>query len=326
MQGQKNSLSTFNFNMKQKVFLTSVLCFFVPIVLGYILIEVLVLQIPFNYKNTASFFNSENDKIETIILGSSQMNNAVNPKYLDKTAINFASTSQHHDLDYNIYNQTKSKLNNLKYVVIELSYAHLELPHNGKYFWKNSVYLKYYGVNAFNRNTYFKDRLIYLSNPDFYSRSLYDYNILNKQEANYNSYGFDENNFQGSFKNLAFSEEKIAEMKIKVRKTNQDLQKENTVFLFKMLDDLESNKYNVIIATLPVYKTYVEYIDTSVVKRRDSILEVINKKYKNVSFLKEENDTTLFTVTDFINHNHLNPNGAEKFTKKLNTHINTLKN
>jgi hypothetical protein len=320
MQGRKNNLSIFSFKPVHRGFLKQVLVFFIPVVLIFTLVEYFVLQIPANYITTSNYFNSEKDNIEILALGPSQMNSAINPAYFNKPAICLASTSQHHNLDFEILKQTKDRLPKLKYVILELSFSHLELPHNSKDFWKNSIYLKYYGVNAFKRKTYFKDRLIFLSNPDIYSRKLVEHYIERKESPHFNRFGFDEDNYDGLFKGLKYDEKAITQKPFRINsRINEALFNHNLAFLYKMLDYTESEGLKVIVCSMPLYKTYVKERDTTLVRRRDSVLDVIQSRYANVRIFNKESDTINYIVSDYINQNHLNPRGAEKFTKELNS-------
>jgi hypothetical protein len=60
------------------------LVFFIPVVLCYVLLEVMVLNMPMNYKNTSEYFHTEKEQIEIMALGPSQTNNAINPAHFDK--------------------------------------------------------------------------------------------------------------------------------------------------------------------------------------------------------------------------------------------------
>ena len=322
MQDQKSSSSIFSFKKSHRRFLKQSLVFFIPVVLLYIIIELLVLQIPFNYDATSSFFNSEKEQIEIMALGPSQTNSAINPKYFEITTISLASTSQHHNLDFKILKQTKDRLPNLKYLVLELSYSHLELPHNSKDFWKNSVYLKYYNINAFERNTYFKDKLIFLARPDIYSKHLVNHYIKKKPGPTLNNFGFNENVSEGLFYNLEYNDSLITSKKFRINtEPNLTLFKYNTEFLFEMLDYTKKHNLNVVISTIPLYKTYLKARNPKILKRRDSILGVISEKYSNVRIFYKESDTIRFTTSDYVNQNHLNPRGAEKFSIELNEFI-----
>lgn len=322
MQDQKSNLSIFSFKKMQRNFLKRILVFFIPVVLLYIILELLVLQIPFNYVTTSAYFNSEKDEIEIIALGPSQTNSAVNPKFFDKSAISLASTSQHHNLDFKILKQTKDRLSKLEYVVLELSYSHLELPHNSKNFWKNNIYLKYYDVNAFERKTYFKDRLIYLTRPDIYSKHLTNHYIRKKEGPTLNKYGFNEKVNKGLFYSLEYSDSLIAFKNFKINiSPNLKTFNHNTAFLYDMLDYIQKEDLKVIVCTMPLYKTYLDKRNPDILTRRDSILRLLPNKYNNVKIFERENDTVNFSTSDYINHNHLNPRGAKKFSKALNEFI-----
>lgn len=322
MQGPKRTLSIFNFNDAQLRFLKYCIGFFTPVIIAYTVLELLVLNLPINYKVFGDYFNEHSNEIEVIALGSSQMKCGFNPDFSDESASNFASTSQHHNEDFHIIKGTRNRASNLKYVLLEVSYNHLELPHHPNDYWKNSIYLKYYGVNAFERPTYFKDRLVYLSNPRFYSNKLMEHYFYENNKIQLNRYGFDTNNFEGSFKNLRYDESKIALHKFKIiKRENKTIFKKNTAYLFEMLDYLKSENLKVVVCTLPLYKTYLNERNKSIVRRRDSILEIIKMQYSNVIVLNKENDTLQFNVKDFLNENHLNPDGAKKFTALVNDAI-----
>lgn len=322
MQDQKSNLSIFSFKKTQRSFLKRILVFFIPVVLLYSVLEVLVLQIPFNYITTSAYFNSEKDEIEILALGPSQTNSAINPKFFDKSAISLASTSQHHNLDFKILKQTKDRLPKLEYVFLELSYSHLELPHNSKNFWKNSIYLKYYDVNAFERNTYFKDKLIYLARPDLYSKSLVNHYIKKKEEPTLNKYGFNEKVAVGLFYGLEYNDSIIATKKFRINiLPDLELFEYNTALLYEVLDYTQKEGLKVIVSTIPIYKAYLDKRNPDILRRRDSILRLLPIKYSNVKTFERENDTVNFGTSDYVNHNHLNPRGAEKFSKALNEFI-----
>ena len=76
-----------------------------------------------------------------------------------------------------------------------------------------------------------------------------------------------------------------------------------------------------VLTSLPMHRYYLRGRNPNILRRRDSILELVLENYKNVRAFRKEEDTIHFKTSDYINHNHLNPRGAEKFTKELNTFI-----
>ena len=126
----------------QKKFLTYCLLFFVPVIAGYLVMEYLSRDLPSVFKANAEYIERENDNFETLVLGSSQIQSAINPEWLDSPTLNVASGDQHHDTDYKLLKFFQKNIPQLKTVVLEVSYSHFELPHNGRDFWKNALYLK----------------------------------------------------------------------------------------------------------------------------------------------------------------------------------------
>lgn len=310
--------------MKKALIKYSIL-FFIPVIGIYILLEALVLSMPANYKNSSDYYNENKNSIEIIALGSSQMAGAINPEYFNKPAICLASSSQHHKLDFTIFKQLQLESKKTKYVIIELSPNHLNLPHNTKSFWKNSVYLKYFNVNAFERETYFKDELIYISNPDLYSKKMMEYYLLKTDNTKLNKYGYNLNVSESIFKKYDFDEIEISKLKTNSNQLeNPEIFKHNTAYLFSMLNYYKENNIHPIICTLPLYKTYRNNLNANIVNRRDSIISVIKNKYPEVTFFEAEKDTATFKIYDYSNANHLNPDGAKKFTLKLNEIINKI--
>lgn len=308
-----------------KKFITYLLLFFIPVVLGYAVMEYLTLNLPSGYKKNSALLKTKAETIEVLVLGSSQMKDAVNAALLKQPAINLASGDQHHNTDFKLLQGVLPKLPNLKTVVLEVSYSHFELPHNSKDFWKHPVYLKYYGVNCFERNTYFKDRLIYLSLPPFYSEKIYDHYIERKDPAGFNSFGFDTLNYSGLFMNLKYNEKEIAKKRFKINLTPQpEIFATNTSLFFDFLDYLKERDLKVIICTAPMYKSYLPVRVPEILARRDSILQLVSNKYSNIEFLLHEEDTLGFKVKDYWNQSHLNPDGAQKFTQLLQKKLDSL--
>ena len=307
----------------QRRFIKYTISFFIPVLLGYLTVELLTLNLPMNYKTTSQFLNSHQDNIEVLILGSSQMKDGIDPSQLDKLSLNMASGDQHHNSDFKLMKGLIDRLPNLKTVVLEVSYSHFELLHNSKDFWKNSIYLKYYKVNAFERNTYFKDRLIFLSHPPFFAKKMDAHYIKKENLSGFNSFGSDTNNYSGRFKDHKYNESDIAKSNFKIN-INSDLEifDNNTQLFFDMITFLEERKLKVILCHTPVYKTYLPKRIPEILKRRDSIISMILSENPEIRLLNKEEDTIHYDVYDFTNQSHLNSKGAKTFSQSLNDVLN----
>lgn len=299
--------------------------FFTPVVLVYIIVEFLLLSIPTNFSIIGDYLDKNKDTIEVAVFGSSQVKNAVNPEFIDKPTINFSSTMQHHNIDFQLLKQTRKRLKNLQTVVFEISFSHFEIGHNSKYYWKSNVFLKYYDVNILNRIPYPSDRLLFVSHPGYFSKLLLSNYIQPKEAIVYNKYGFNKNRYLGKFKTLQYDTLKINNSFIKKIKNraNKKIFDHNVTFFYKMLDYCKEEGLNIIIMSPPTYTNYNKIRNPIILKRRDSILKVLANKYQNIYFLNSENDPD-FTATMFWNENHLNSDGAEIFSKKLSEIINKI--
>lgn len=306
--------------MKPRKFITYSLLFFLPVLLGYGLVEYLTLQLPSSVKANGAYLERMSKNFEVLVLGSSQMKDAVNPVWLSKPTLNLASGDQHHDTDFKLLRALLPGLPNVRTVVLEVSYSHLELPHNGPDFWKNALYLKYYDVNCYERGTYFKDRLIYLSRPPFFSKKINEYYFQKKTTEAYNLYGFDTINFDGRFQKLNYDRTKIGQAKrFKINLIpSEAIFHKNKALLLEILDYLDEQQIRVIICTVPMYEGYLEKRNPSILQRRNRTLDEIKTNYHNVVILREEENTTHYQVRDFWNESHLNPRGAVKFSHTLN--------
>lgn len=325
MQDQKKNSSISSFKKDFLHFVKISCFFFIPVILVYVVLEALVIQIPTSYKLKGEYLNKNADNIEIMFLGSSQIKNSVNPKLIDRSSINLSSTSQHHNTDFKILKQTRDRIPKLNTVILEVSYGHFELPHNTKYFWKNNLFLKYYNVNTFDRATYFKDELIYTSRPGYFSKQLINHYIKKTVQYSFNEYGFDENNFEGKFKKHKYNVEKLLKTNVKIeRRAHLNLFNYNVNYFYRMLDYCKKEGFEVVIVSPPIFKSYNALRNPDILRRRDSIINIISKKYDNIYFFNSEEDS-YFKANSFRNENHLNPNGAELYSEKMNDILNTIK-
>ncbi|GAB5400337.1 MAG: hypothetical protein Aureis2KO_19220 [Aureisphaera sp.] len=307
-------------------FATYTLLFFVPVVIGYGLVEYLTLEMPSSFKANVSYMEGNKNTFENMVLGSSQMRQSVNPEWIQTPTINMASGDQHHDTDFKLLKGMEDEFPNLETVIFEVSYSHFEIPHNGKDFWKNNFYLKYYKANNFERQVYFKDRLAYLANPQFFSKKIWEYYSEGERKEVYNEYGFNTNSYHGQFQDLGHDEIKIAAMPRFKINTEPSLKvfKKNTALYFDILNYCKQKGYKVVVCKVPMYKTYHQRKNPDILRRRDSILELSQKQFDNITLFDLEQDTINFEVNDFWNQSHLNPKGAEKYTKRLDSLLQTL--
>ena len=302
--------------MKWQSFTYRVLFFLVPVLLGIVLIEVIVRCIPSSVQVSSHYLEQEKEEITTLILGASQNKRAINPEFLTHKTLTVAGTRQGHKTDYYLLQDLKPQLPKLKTIVISSTYRHFESPPNPKNFWKYRSLYHYYGVNAFERPAYFKDELLFLGNPNFYTQQLKSH-YLAKTPFTYNQYGFQTDTIRHRFSKLKYDPERIKETYIPTYPaTDIRYLAYSASWLEKILAYCEEQQLEVVLALTPVYESYREVQDVTMIQRRDSVLNSVQQSYPQLHILDLE-ESPVFTVYDYMNENHLNPRGAQKFTKKL---------
>ncbi|HEX9060640.1 MAG TPA: DUF1574 family protein, partial [Clostridia bacterium] len=93
----------------------------------------------------------------------------------------------------------------------------------------------------------------------------------------------------------------------------------NISYMKEMIETLEKRKIKVVLITTPVYKTYSQNMSPKYYEDMQNIIKKITDKY-GIKYFNYINDSR-FVVEDFRNNDHLNPNGAVKFSKILNNEI-----
>lgn len=309
-----------------KKHITYCLLFFIPVIVWYLTFEYLTLNLPNQFIENVNYIEKNKTNFEVLALGSSQLMSALNPALIDKPTLNLASGNQHHDTDFKLLKAFKKRFPNLKTIILEVSYSHFELPYNTKSFWKNNIYLKYYNVNCFERNVYFKDRLIYLSNPSFFRNKLYNYYIKKNDSTRYNEVAFTITDSYGQFAKLNYNEEKINNTKrFKINTIpNLTLYSNNSDHFIKILDFAKSEDLKVVVVCVPMYKTYLQKRNPEILNRRNILLSSLDERYNNVFIVSKEEDTTNYGIKDYYNQSHLSYFGAQKFSKFLNAYLNQL--
>lgn len=285
-------------------------------------VELLTRNIPSSVSISGQQLEEEKAIIETLILGASQNKRAINPAHLSSKTLTVAGTRQGHKTDYYLLKDLHKQLPNLKQVVIGATYRHFESKPNPKDFWKYRAHLLYYNVNAFERPSYFKDKLLYLSNTRFYTNQLESYYFNNKKPS-YNRFGYQLTEQLDRFGTLKYNEQSIHNSYNPKMNTFLDKQylSFTTKWFHKVLRYCQENNLEVILTKTPTYELYREHQDGEVLHRRDSIVKVVLAKYPNIKLFDQEENTD-YQVHHYLNENHLNPNGAQVFTKKLDAFLN----
>jgi hypothetical protein len=288
-----------------------------PIIAIIIYLEINLYKIPNTYNTKRVYFEQNMDKVETLVLGSSHALNAVNPAFLDKKAFNMANTSQTLYYDAALTTQYLDKMPQLKTVCINLSYfsffAQLE---DGTEAWRTLYYYYFWQIQC--------DYTYKLDLRKYSLMALYGNNTTLKYLSNnwkineaplLRSNGFMPKDTANKYviNDQTGYERCVAHQNEKVNYRRKEI--ENRLSLF--IDLLRHKRgIHVILFTTPVYKTYSQYLNKSDVEENNLIIKTLCDKYK-INYYNYADDSR-FLITDFANNDHLNLDGAAKFSKIFN--------
>lgn len=303
-----------------KKYINRIIVFFIPIIIIFSGIEILLRTLPYNVSVKETFFKKNKNDIKVLALGSSHYERGINPEYLDFSTLNLGNSGQRINENFDLLKNFAPKLPNLNLVILEVSYDWLERDKSLTPPLVDHLNLIFYNTNTFQRNLKIQDHFLFPSDPDFFSEKIDKY-IIKKEHSPFNKYGFDTTKYNGSYQAAGFQDSLIKDKDIFVQNAEDlDELKKNTEILKKIIKYCEKNRYNVLIYNPPSHIRYNKLRKKEIIERRDSVLQIIKNKFPNTKFfLKEGNNS--YEAKYFYNGDHLNPTGAKKATKQINKFI-----
>jgi len=305
-------------------FILKTLLLLLPIVIIAISLEYLLQQIPNDYVYKKSYLDKHSNEIEILILGASEPYYGINPVYFFQNTFNAAHVSQTWDLDFDIFNKYQSNFDNLKIIVLPISYATLwSKLENASDSWRMKNYALYYGINTKS----LKDHSELLNNTLGNNlKRLYDYYFEKKNDIYCSEFGWGTSFKAGESNDLNITGKEAAS------RHTHDIHSEESMKIFaeniKILNSFAEfsnrNDIKLILLTLPVYHTYRENIDKQQLNKMIETLTDFTKEHNNILYFNWFEDPD-FLAADFYDADHLNNLGAEKLSKKLAQFIDSLK-
>lgn len=301
-------------------FLIQLCVFLIPVIIGYAILENYTRNLPLSPKIKSEFYKKNQDNIETLILGASQNRDAINPEFLSQKALNLAFPDQDYYVSSKLLEHIGPTLPSLKTVIVPISYGHFETAPNQKETWKNSIYRHYFGATISEEFTYFKDNLLYISFPTYYSSKISKHRN-GKNNEDYNQYGYNRELSKSLFSMFKYDSLLIAKQAVHITPINPhpEFLPENVEKLEAIVAFCVKQNYQVILIETPTTTRFKQQRIPEVLHRKDSILALVTAKY-NVRYIHEDSNNE-YSIKDHRDDNHLSTQGAEKFTKRLNTLI-----
>jgi hypothetical protein len=303
-----------------KKFLLSFLLFIFPFLLLLGAIEWYVLFYPSTFNRKANYLKKNISQIQTLILGSSHNQNALNPAFFHSPTINLANAGQDVQIDSALFFNYISQLKSLKQVILEIDYHTMEEKNDSLYF-RIPWYCRFYNIELYKVSLLNKFS-VYSSSPSFFNKVLLD--EINPKKIRYrlNNYGFILNDFPGVMEALKYDSlelAKTAPARLKDKHTNQSAEifNNNRLKIDAIIQYCLLHKIKVILISTPMYVTYIQNEISEKNRRRKNYIDSLIK-LPPIQYYDFENNKN-FTVYDFKNDDHLNSNGANKFSKLMDS-------
>lgn len=279
-------------------------------------IELMLRALPNDYQYKKEYFEQHSAEIETLILGNSHAYLGFDPKYIDGHAFNACHLSQSLDYDRLIFDQHIKDLTQLKTVVLPISYfSFFHSLNYGETSWFLKNYELYLDIDTPNK-WYDNFELSHYTFGQNLSK-IYHYYIKGNNPRICSDKGWGTLYATATPKDLEVSGKGNAQ-----RHTYSDLSllETQTKNLEHIVSICAQKEINVILVTLPGYKTYRENLDKHQLNTTFGQAKKITNQFDNCIYINWL-DHPDFIKDDYFDSSHLNKKGAEKLSKLLNSFI-----
>lgn len=295
------------------LFLKRILFLFVPIAFILCIGEYAIRQIPNSFKVKTEYLRENSSEIETLILGSSHTYYGVNPIFIKSKAFNASNISQSPDVDFAILKSYEDVLNNLKTVIIRLSYDTLfEQLKDSPEDWRLKDYKIYTDVD-FDYSLKHNSEILSIGTKQVI-KTLKTYYFDKKPLLNCNSLGWGNDLSDRPKTDL----EKVGVIAAKRHTIEQWDLLEANISVYKQLNAwCEKRGVKVILVTPPAYISYRGNLNPVQYNEMIKVGNMLESEFDNCvyyNFMAHPD----FMTSDFYDPDHLNVEGAKKFSLILN--------
>lgn len=284
-------------------------------------VELYLRSLPNDFKLKAEYLDKHASEIKILVNGSSCSAMGVKASCFDRQpAFNSAYVNQSIYYSYLIFNKYINQMDSLRYLILDATYAGLWGTGEAAKTYVKRYYI-YYGLHCFSG---FENRYeISASIKDIYKKLIHE-----SDQAAFTT--CDEDGYQSRyFEDMPYNDEKWREYgkshcekdhTIIYRENAKEICLKNTEYLKQMISKCKDKKIKVVFVSTPCHPYYYEYYNSVQKRICDSTYNALCDEFDNVKWL-DLTTSDEYSIDDFINVNHLNTNGAIKFTKTLNDSI-----
>ncbi len=293
-----------------------ILLFGFPIVLGvsYLEFNLRTKHFVSSYAAKKYYIEQRLDSIETLVLGSSQTFNGIDPSCFSSKTFNLANVSQTLYYDKRLTLKYLTQMPNLKNVVVNISYFSFFYQMSDiKENWRDYYYLQHFKIR------YDQLESLSLSNYSFLAvcqpKHALQLALNNFEDADARE--ILESGYQPKYTQENMSDS-IGLERVEVHNSENfsNRRKEIEADLEDFVKQLINKKIKVTFVTTPVFTSYSKFCNKKIIVANTSFINSISSKYncKYYNFFEDKR----FVREDFFDNDHLKDNGAKKLSIILN--------
>jgi len=303
-------------------FLRRVSFFVLPILIIFVVGEMLIRNIPNDYETKKNYLEKNAASISVLCLGSSHAYYDINPAFFRESCYNAAYVSQTIEYDYKIYQKYNKQLISLQWIILPISYFTLfsEMK-NSTESWRIKDYSIYSDLNGTGSRFVHYEMLSYSLSINLKRISDYYFHKSNNN-ITCSDLGFGIDHALEKNRNLD-STGYVSALR-HTKSMNEDYLESNEETVENLIGLARKNGVRIVIYTPPAWHSYTNNIDKRLLKITIDSVDNLCRKYSNVSYQNYLTDNT-FQEDDFLDADHLNGKGARKLSNRLDSLIHILK-
>ena len=269
-------------------------------------------KIPTSYSIKDKNLLARADHIEELVLGSSHSNFGIDPHWMGDNVYNISNVSQDLYYDRAVLKKYLPLCPRLKVVVLPISYFTLyyKLAESSES-WRTDYYAVILGIPKDGGESSYYRRYSYLALMDGPINALTELKHGRKLEIS--SFGFQKSTSPKDVGKVINDEKGKARVDLHQGKL---MHAKNLAGNMEILDTIaklcREKGIKLVIVTTPVYKTYYDHISPAWYGNMLANIGSVSRKY-NASYLNYFYDKR-FELDDYMDNDHLNENGARKFS------------
>jgi hypothetical protein len=267
--------------------------------------------------------DDQEDRIETLVLGSSNAVYGISPEKLTRPAYNLAFLGNEIYVDMRLVETYAPRMKNLKTVVFNLNYFTTSLGYSKfSQDWRQFFIRQFYGVES-SVTAGLRGSLLYWPDPRNFSKIAVFGELAPSFAGPQHTAPFDivvnksgwYDSGSGSVDSESGEKQGAEAAKYQNSTYNVVQVKENLIYLSQAIDFLQRMNVQVEIVYLPTPQEYYSKLDVANFEEQIALVSALARE-KNVKLLNYTRDPR-FTLTDFAIGlvDHLNATGAERFSK-----------